>query len=100
MFPGDEEFFGNNNGEFLLFSKRVYRCAVLVAVKVDRLCLLGEHDRGIVEMPCSAAGNANPGSFNSEDLVNLDIMENSGPFFAHSIEQGYITLVVEERINF
>ena len=51
-------------------------------------------------MPCSAAGNANPGSFNSEDLVNPDIMENSGPFFAHSIEQGYITLMVEERINF
>ena len=45
------------------------------------------------------AGHANARSLDRKDLVNLDILEQTGPLGAHVVKQLNVALVVEESIN-
>ena len=45
------------------------------------------------------AGHTNARSLNRQDLVDLDILEQTGPLSAHVVEQLNVALVVEEGIN-
>ena len=45
------------------------------------------------------ASHTNARSLNRQDLVDLDILEQTGPLGTHVVEQLNVALVVEEGIN-
>ena len=89
----------DDDRKLLLLGEGVDGGDILVAVEVDGLRLLGEHDRHVIEMLGRAAGDADAGSLDGQDLVDLLACEMLGPCRSHTVEQAHITLVVKKRVH-
>ncbi len=99
VLAGVQILFRHNDGELLLLGEGIDGGDVLVAVKVDGLRLLGEHHRHIAEMLGGDAGDADAGSLDGQDLVDLLACEMLGPCRSHTVEQAHIALVVKKRVH-
>ena len=58
MLAGVQEALGHDDREFALLGERVHLRDILVAVKIDGLRFLGEHDRHVAEMTRRDTGDA------------------------------------------
>ena len=72
---------------------------VHLAIEVDRLGLLREHDGRVAEMARDQTCDADARRLDCEDLVYGRTCEQPGELCAHLVDQVDIDLVVEEAID-
>ena len=94
-----QELLGHDNVEVLLLGEGVNGGAVLLAVEVDGLILLGKHHRDVAKVARHHACDADAGGLDGENLVDLLSRKEPRPLGAHAVEELHVALMVEERVD-